>query len=132
MSEEEAADALATGIADRGGYSDVAVCIVEPDDALVTLVDAGGVTTEHVNPTADDMLALLDRSGGQPEAIFVLGSADDIDSVAVSFHGAAVPVITAAEADLALAREPRWRRRRRSTPWKHSPPGGACRRESVR
>ena len=81
-----------------------AVCIVEPDDALVALVDADGVTTERVDPTADDMLALLDRSDGQPEAIFVLGSADDIDSIATSLHGAAVPVITAAEADLALAR----------------------------
>ena len=104
VSEQEAADSLARGIADRGGYRDVAVCIVEPDDALVALVDADGVTTEHVDPTADDMLALLDRSDGQPEAIFVLGSADDIDSIATSFHGAAVPVITAAEADLALAR----------------------------
>ena len=104
VSEQEAADSLAMGIADRGGYRDVAVCIVEPDDALVALVDADGVTTEHVDPTADDMLALLDRSDGQPEAIFVLGSADDIDSIATSFHGAAVPVITAAEADLALAR----------------------------
>jgi hypothetical protein len=103
VSEQEAADSLATGIADRG-YGDVAVCIVEPDDALVALVDADGVTTERVDPTADDMLALLDRSDGQPEAIFVLGSADDIDSIATSFHGAAVPVITAAEADLALAR----------------------------
>jgi hypothetical protein len=104
VSEQEAADSLAMGIADRGGYGDVAVCIVEPDDALVALVDADGVTTERVDPTADDMLALLDRSDGQPEAIFVLGSADDIDSIATSFHGAAVPVITAAEADLALAR----------------------------
>jgi hypothetical protein len=103
VSEQEAADSLATGIADRG-YGDVAVCIVEPDDALVALVDADGVTTERVDPTADDMLALLDRSDGQPEAIFVLGSADNIDSIATSFHGAAVPVITAAEADLALAR----------------------------
>ena len=104
VSEQEAADSLATGIADRGGYRDVAVCIVEPDDALVALVDADGVTTERVDPAADDMLALLDRSDVQPEAIFVLGSADDIDSIATSFHGAAVPVITAAEADLALAR----------------------------
>ena len=104
VSEQEAADSLAMGIADRGGYRDVAVCVVEPDDALVALVDADGVTTERVDPTADDMLALLDRNDGQPEAIFVLGSADDIDSIATSFHGAAVPVITAAEADLALAR----------------------------
>ena len=102
VSEQEAADALAMGIADRGGYSEVAVCIVDPDDALVALVDADGVTTERVDP--DDTLALLDRSGAQPEAIFVLGSADDIDSVASAFHGAAVPVITAAEAGLALAR----------------------------
>ena len=104
VSEEEAADALATGIADRGGYSDVAVCIVDPDDALVALVGADGVTTERVDPTADDVLAVLDRSDGQPEAIFVLGSADDIDSIASSLDGAAAPVITAAEADLALAR----------------------------
>ncbi len=102
VSEEEAADALAMGIAERGGYSEVAVCIVDPDNALVALVDADGVTTERVDP--DDTLALLDRSGAQPEAIFVLGSADDINSVAGAFHGAAVPVITAAEADLALAR----------------------------
>jgi hypothetical protein len=104
VSEEEAADALAMGIADRGGYTDVAVCIVDPDDALVALVDAEGVTTERVDPTADDMLAVLDRSDGRPEAIFMLGSADDIDGIASSMYGAAVPVITAAEADLALAR----------------------------
>ena len=104
VSEQEAADSLATGIADRGGYRDVAVCIVETGSALVAVVDDDGVTTERVDPAADDMLALLDRSGVQPEAIFVLGSADDIDSIATSFHGAAVPVITAAEANLALAR----------------------------
>jgi hypothetical protein len=104
VSEQEAADSLAIGIADRGGYRDIAVCIVEPDDALVTLVDDDGATTERVDPAADDMLAMLDRSDGRPEAIFVLGSADDVDSIAPSFHGAAVPVITAAEADLALAR----------------------------
>jgi hypothetical protein len=104
VSEEEAADALAIGIADRGGYSEVAVCIVDPDDALVALVDADGVTTERVGPTADDVLVVLDGSDGRPEAIFVLGSADDIDSIASSFDGAAAPVITAAEADLALAR----------------------------
>src|SRR5436190_24360574 len=34
VSEQESADALATGIAERGGYRELAVCIVEPDDAL--------------------------------------------------------------------------------------------------
>jgi hypothetical protein len=104
VSEEEAADALATGIADRGGYRSVAVCIIEPDDAMIALVDGDGVTTERVEPTADDMFAVLDRDAAQPESIFVLGSADDLDSLAASFDGAGVPVITAAEADLALAR----------------------------
>lgn len=104
VSEEEAADALATGIADRGGYGDVAVCIVDPDNTLVTVVGADGVMTERVGPTIDDVLAALDRSGGQPEAIFVLGPADDIDEIASSIEGAGTPVITAAEADLALAR----------------------------
>jgi hypothetical protein len=110
VSEQEATDSLATGIAVHGGYCDVAVCIVEPDDALVALVDADGVTTECVAPTVDEMLAQLDRADSHPEAIFVLGSADDIDSIADAFadlqgfQSAAVPVITAAEADLALAR----------------------------
>jgi hypothetical protein len=113
VSEQEAADSLATGIATHGGYCDVAVCIVEPDDAMVALVDADGVTTERVAPTVDEMLAQLDRADSHFEAIFVLGSAEDIDSIADAFdgfqafqgfHGAAVPVITAAEADLALAR----------------------------
>ena len=104
VSQQEAAESLGAGIADRAGYGEVAVCVVEPDGALVALVDPDGVSIERVNPSADDVLALLDRVDGKPEAIFVLGSADDLDSVADSFHGAAVPVITAAEADLALAR----------------------------
>jgi hypothetical protein len=104
VSEEEAADALAMGIADRGGFTDVAVCIVEPDDALLTQVDADGVSTDRIQPTADDVFAALDRDAAQPESIFVLGSAADLDAVAASFDGAGVPVITAAEADLALAR----------------------------
>jgi hypothetical protein len=104
VSEQEAADALAAGIAERGGYSEVAVCIVDPDDALVALVDADGVTTERVNPKVDDVTAVLTGNDSRPEAIFVLGSADDIDGFASSIDGVAAPVITAADADLALAR----------------------------
>jgi hypothetical protein len=104
VSDEEAADALATGIADRGGFTDAAVCLIEPDGALLTVVGANGATTEPVQPTADEIFATLDRSDARPESIFVLGSAADLQSVAASFDGAGVPVITAAEADLALAR----------------------------
>jgi hypothetical protein len=105
VSNTEAADTLATGIADWGGYGDVAVCIVEPDGALVTRVDRDGVATERTDPMADDLLAMLDRADDQPDAIFVLGSADDIESIVSSFDAATeAPVISAAEADLALAR----------------------------
>jgi hypothetical protein len=105
VSDIEAADTLATGIADRGGYEDVSVCIVEPDGALVTRVDGDGVTTERTDPRVDDVLAMLDRIDDQPEAIFVLGSADGIESIVSSVDGATeAPVISAAEADLALAR----------------------------
>ncbi|OBF28213.1 hypothetical protein A5724_27700 [Mycobacterium sp. ACS1612] len=104
VSDEEAADALAAGIADRGGFADVAVCLFEPDGALLTVVDADGVTTDRVEPTADEIFAALDRHAARPESIFVLGSAGDLDAIAASFDGAGVPVITAAQADLALAR----------------------------
>jgi hypothetical protein len=104
VSEQEAADALAMGIADRGGYGEVAVCIIEPCDARIALVDADGVTSDRVEPTADDVFAHLDRNRAAPESIFVLGSADDLESIAASLDGAGVPVITAAEADVALAR----------------------------
>jgi hypothetical protein len=105
VSEFEAADTLATGIADRGGYDDVAVCIIEPNGALVTRVDRDGVSTERTDPTAEGMLAVLDCEDHQPAAIFVLGSADDIDSIVSAVDGATeTTVISAAEADLALAR----------------------------
>ncbi len=104
VSEQEAADALALGLADRGGYQDLAVCVVEPDGAVIAMVDADGVTTERVIATADDVFAVLDSHAARPEAIFVLGSAADLDTIAASFEGAGVPVITASEADLVLAR----------------------------
>ena len=43
VSETEAAEALACGIADIAGYEDTAVCIFEPDATLVAVVDPDGV-----------------------------------------------------------------------------------------
>ena len=42
VSEIEAAEALASGIADIAEYDDVAVCVVEPDAAVVAMVNAKG------------------------------------------------------------------------------------------
>ena len=114
ISELEAADALATGIADRAGYDDVAVCLVEPDAAVIAVVTLQGATVDRIARPLDgddavelpsSVIAQLDLDEWQPEAIFVVGSADDLDLVMSSLAALTdSPVISAAEADLALAR----------------------------
>ena len=112
VSEIEAAEALASGIADIAGYDDVAVCIVEPDATLVAVVNADGVTVDRQDPPADgadnveltSSVIALDLNDRQPDAIFVVGSAD-LDPVVSSMNTvAAAPVISSAEADMAMAR----------------------------
>jgi hypothetical protein len=113
VSEIEAADALASGIADIAGYDDVAVCVVEPDAAVVALVDAGGVNVERIGRPLDgddaveltsSLLTVLDLNDRRPDAIFVLGSVDlDLIVASLAATGSS-PVISAAEADFALAR----------------------------
>jgi hypothetical protein len=114
ISELEAAEVLATGIADRAGYNDVAVCLVEPDAAVIAVVTPDGVTVDRIARPLDEadpvelpssVIAMLDLEEWQPEAIFVVGSADDLDLVMSTLDGLTEsPVISAAEADLALAR----------------------------
>ncbi len=48
VSELEAADVLAAGLADIGGYDDLAVCVVEPDAAVVAVVKPDGVTVDRI------------------------------------------------------------------------------------
>jgi hypothetical protein len=108
VSEPEAAEALASGIADIAGYESVAVCVFEPDATLVALVSADGVTAEPQNLPDDLELAAsviaLDLNDRQLDAIFVVGSAT-LDPVVSSMDAvAAAPVISSAEADMAMAR----------------------------
>jgi hypothetical protein len=114
ISELEAADVLAAGIADRAGYDDVAVCLVEPDAAVIAKVSPAGVSVDRIARPLDgadavelpsSVIAMLDLDEWQPEAIFVVGSADDLDLVMSTLAGLTEsPVYSAAEADLALAR----------------------------
>lgn len=114
ISELEAADALASGIANRAGYDDVAVCLVEPDAAVVAMVNPDGATVDRIARPLDgddavelpsSVIDLLNLGEWQPEAIFVVGSSDDLDLVMSSIDALTdAPVISAAEADLALAR----------------------------
>ena len=112
VSEIEAAEALAGGIADIAGYDDVAVCIFEPDATLVAVVDADGVTVDRQDRPTDgtDNIELtssviaLDLNDRQLDAIFAVGSSD-LDPVVSSLDTvAAAPVISSAEADMAMAR----------------------------
>ena len=112
VSEVEAAEALAGGIADIAGYDDVAVCIFEPDATLVAVVNADGVTVDRQDRPAEgeDNIELtssviaLDLNDRQLDSIFVVGSSD-LDPVMSSIDTvAAAPVISSSEADMAMAR----------------------------
>ena len=112
VSEIEAAEALAGGIADIAGYDDVAVCIFEPDATLVAVVNADGVTVDRQDRPADGdddveltgSVIALDLNDRQLDSIFVVGSSD-LDTVVSSMDTvAAAPVISSAEAHMAMAR----------------------------
>lgn len=113
VSDIESAEALACGIADISGYHEVAVCVVEPDCAVVAVVNPAEVTVERIDRPLDradaieltsSVIAMLELDDRAPDAIFVVGS-EDVDVLVSSLAAiTTAPVISAAEADLALAR----------------------------
>jgi hypothetical protein len=112
VSEIEAAEALACGIADIAGYEDTAVCIFEPDATLVAVVDPDGVMVDRQDRPTDgtenieltSSVIALDLNDRQLDAIFVVGSTELEPAIAEMGAVAAAPVISAAEADMAMAR----------------------------
>lgn len=111
VSESAAVDALACGIADVAELEDIAVlCVAESGDGLVAVVDPGGVRVEPVGARtdvfafADAVLAVWAADVRRPEAIFVLGCGDLQAIVSALGVASDTPVMSAAEAELALAR----------------------------
>ncbi|WP_307787868.1 hypothetical protein [Mycolicibacterium sp. S2-37] len=107
LSPAEGAAALATGVSDLARQDEIAVCVVEPDLALVAVVTADSVIIDPITGTdpgtvAQGVRRTLESTGARPEAVYALGSADHLPLVvsALGHPG----VISAAEADLALAR----------------------------
>jgi hypothetical protein len=109
----EATEALAHTIWPVVGYDKTAVCVIEPETVMVSLVDPrnGAVQTEfsYLQDNGGALIAwltaLFDRYGFQPEGLFVLGSSPEIDAVAALLqHALSIPAFAPAEADLALAR----------------------------
>ncbi|MGE2691124.1 DUF7159 family protein [Mycolicibacterium pulveris] len=107
VSELEAADLLAAGLADIGGYDDLAVCVVEPEAMVVVAVKPDGGTVDRIARPLDgtDVAPLPQLDDWTPDAVFVLGSAEDLDVVMAALADTTdAPVLSAADADLALAR----------------------------
>lgn len=107
VSEIEAAGMLASGIAEITEHDDIAVCIVEPDAAVVAIVTPDDVSADRVDRTdtfVPDIAGLLALTGRPISAMFILGS--DADQLTVNALAESIPaaVITSAESDLAFAR----------------------------
>ncbi|MGE2832743.1 DUF7159 family protein [Mycobacterium sp. SMC-4] len=99
VSDVEAAEALARGIAELAGCERIVVCVAEPGTSVVAAVTPDGVTADRVDPSA-----LADVEGLAPEAVFVVGSGDVAAVVSALRDRLEVPVVSADEAELALAR----------------------------
>ncbi|MDA2895281.1 hypothetical protein PDG61_30530 [Mycolicibacterium sp. BiH015] len=114
----EATDALARRIAQVLGFRSTAVCVIEPEQLIALVVasgddpdSAGSVQTavNHTVVTEDDLVGWLSsvfaRADWEPEALVLVGSADDLDGLLPVLEDAlAVPVYSPDQARLALAR----------------------------
>lgn len=107
VSEIEAAGMLASGIAEITEHDDIAVCIVEPDAAVVAIVTPDDVSADRIERSetfATDIAGLLALTGRPVSAMFILGSDAHDPTVAELADSIPAAVITAAESDLAFAR----------------------------
>lgn len=108
----QATDALARRVAGIVGFDTTGVCVLEPDvvqamtvdgrDPVQTTVSRGIETVAGLTTWLSDVFDAADR---RPDALVVVGSAVDLDSVLPKLEQAlSVPVFTPAEPGLPLAR----------------------------
>jgi hypothetical protein len=108
----QATDALARRVAGIVGFGTTGVCVLEPDvvQAMTVSGDNPVQTTvsrgiETVGGLIDWLSGMLDVAEPRPDALVVVGSAVDLDSVLPKLeHALGVPVFTPAEPGLPLAR----------------------------
>lgn len=96
LSPAEAAAALAAGLGDLAAQDDLAVCLAEPDAALLAVVTADTVHVDHI--AHDDVDSLVRRvsetvgsADSHAQALYVLGSADHVDAVVAALDGRVAP-----------------------------------------
>lgn len=107
VSEIEAAGMLASGIAEITEHDDIAVCIIEPDAAVVAIVTPDDVSADRIDRSdtfVADIAELLALTGRPISALFILGSDAHGPIVADLAESIPAAVITANESDLAFAR----------------------------
>ena len=109
----EAGEALARGIGRAVGYEQTAVCLLEPETVVVSMVDtdhdAVQTITHHSRDIGSGLIGWLadafDVNDWNPECLIVVGPDAGIDALVARLERAlGIPVVAPAEAELALAR----------------------------
>ncbi len=108
----QATDALARRVAGIVGFGTTAVCVLEPDVVQAMTVSDGTPVQTTVSRGIETVAGLttwlsdmFDAADPRPDALVVVGSAVDLDSVLPKLEQALqVPVFTPAEPGLPLAR----------------------------
>jgi hypothetical protein len=109
----EAGEALARGIGRAVGYQATAVCLLQPESIVVSMVntDDGAVqTVEHLQKDIGSdvtrwLTRVFDLNGWDPECLIVVGPDADLGEFTKRLERAlGIPVFAPAEAEFALAR----------------------------
>lgn len=109
----EAGEALARGIGHAVGYQQTVVCLVEPENVVVSMVDIhdGAVeTVAHHDPVTsrgliDWLSDVFVVNGWHPECVIVVGPDAGLNTLAKELERSLdLPVFAPPEAELALAR----------------------------
>uniref|UniRef100_UPI0013C41732 DUF7159 family protein n=1 Tax=Mycobacterium kyogaense TaxID=2212479 RepID=UPI0013C41732 len=99
VSDVEAAEMLALGIADMAGHERVVVYVAEPGESVLVAVTPDGVTGDRMHTAA-----LVDAQLPAADAVVVLGSGDVAGAMAALQQRTDAPVVSADQSELALAR----------------------------
>ena len=99
VSDVEAAETLALGIADVAGHERVVVCVAEPVGSVLVAVTPDGITADRL-----DTAGLAAAEVPTADAVVVLGSGDVAAAMAALQQRTDAPVVTTDQAELALAR----------------------------
>ncbi len=109
----EAGEALARGIGRAVGYQQTAVCLIEPETVVVSMVETHDGTAQAVSHPGHDtdtdlidwLIRVFDLNDWHPECLIVVGPDTDLAALTKQLEDALhLPVFAPPEAEFALAR----------------------------